>query len=474
MRSFRSCLVHRWLRAFVAREVSRTRPEKTKGIQNDPLFERFLQERYQGGKGRVPNPNPDASARRLYPDVSFSTALKSDGFQRQVEKEFEAWKGKKKDGPATRGEGTKRTTPKEEAATKREEGKPATRKPEVPPASKKKEEKEIRPNKSLSPVKNPWSSLEAQDKALTMARKGEVVSSQSLGKKTANVTSKRRLKLGDEEGDFLWKPASGEEADLRLGIEDGTYHQREATAYNVDRLFGKGTVVMPTVSTGEGSYQAWAEGAETLYEAGGSLEDIPTSALKKNKSLERLMVLDAVLGNEDRHANNIMVRWTGPKDDPNNLVFDAIDNGLILADPSDKDEADHYVVRVPWGSLATDRDSPKGQDRVHMAAQMMSEISDDLHKEMRKVKIEDFVKAITSTGLKDEKAITAAAVRLVTMQEDAFALGEVIRENHNDPRKGVAQFLYLSGSDPKKLLGYARAEHRYDDVVKSVKAALTA
>jgi hypothetical protein len=480
MRSRRTGIARLWLRGFVARELTRTGKS---GLSDDPLFEKFLEERYRGGKSRVPNPNPDASARRLYPDVSFQTAVKDDGFQRQVSKEFEAWKGKQKDGPSTKPEGTRkdapRTKPKtqpEDAATPREDGgaiKLLTRKPaEKPPTETSKKKKEPRPNKPLHVVKNPWTSFEKQDEALEIARKGKILKEEALGEKTANVTQKRRLKFGDHEGDYLWKPKEGEGDMLRLGIESGTYHEREAATYNVDRLFGKGTVVMPTITNGEGSYQAWAEGAQTLYASGTSLDSMSNAELKKNKSLERIMILDAITGNEDRHANNLMLRWTGPKDDPNNLVFDAIDNGLVLADPTDKDEPDHYAVRVPWGSLASGEDEAKSDSRVRMAAEMLSEISEDFHKDVRKVKLEDFVKAIASTGLKDERAITAAAVRLVTLQEDAFALGDLMRENSNDFRKGMSKFLFLSGKDPKKLLAYARAEDRYDDIVKSVKAAL--
>lgn len=416
--------------------VDKARPENpAKGLSEDPLFEKFLDEKYQGGAAKVPNPNPDT--REKWPEISFQTALKDDGFRRQLSMEFARWKGAQEDAPTEH-----RPRPEDDG------GRPAR------------------------PTRKSWGSGKEQEALLDVARQGKMVDDAKIARNSANVTRRRTLKLGDQEGDYIWKPAFGEEEGHRLGIEAGTYHQREAATYNIDRLLGDDVVVPPTMSTGKGSYQAWADGATTLGQGGASLAKISNEQLKRNKSFQRLALLDAVLGHEDRHGNNVMFRWTGEEGDSSGLHFDAIDNGLVLASPEGKKKPDDYIVRMPWAYLSDDPDGAIGVGRQKAVADVLSDVDPALHDQLRGIKIEDFVRAVTSTGLRDEKAIMAAAVRLATVQEDAFALGEIIRDNGGNPRKGVAAFLHLSGSDPKKLLEYARAEHKLPEIEKAVRDAL--
>src|SRR3989344_1910314 len=59
-----------------------------------PGWEEFLQEKYQGGKAKVKNQNPDT--RGSFPEVSVSTAMKDERVRQQVLKEFHQWKGSEK------------------------------------------------------------------------------------------------------------------------------------------------------------------------------------------------------------------------------------------------------------------------------------------------------------------------------------------------------------------------------------------
>jgi len=63
--------------------------------KSDPLWLQWLESQHQGGKSKVPNPNPET--RERFKEVSFSTALRDDAFKSRALKEFEAWKGKQEE-----------------------------------------------------------------------------------------------------------------------------------------------------------------------------------------------------------------------------------------------------------------------------------------------------------------------------------------------------------------------------------------
>jgi hypothetical protein len=54
----------------------------------------FLDQKYDGGKAMVRNPNPETAKR--YPEISVNTALKNESFRAHIEKEYEQWKGSQK------------------------------------------------------------------------------------------------------------------------------------------------------------------------------------------------------------------------------------------------------------------------------------------------------------------------------------------------------------------------------------------
>lgn len=65
----------------------------------------FMKAVYEGGKKKVPNPNPKTKAR--YPTVSITTALKDQGVRQRVMEEYRKWLGEK--GPETKSEGPSTT-----------------------------------------------------------------------------------------------------------------------------------------------------------------------------------------------------------------------------------------------------------------------------------------------------------------------------------------------------------------------------
>jgi hypothetical protein len=75
----------------IVKEISSGKPkepEKSESKGGDK-WEDFVKEKYEGGEKKVPNPNPDS--KETHPEVTFNTALKDEGFEHQVRKEFQEW-----------------------------------------------------------------------------------------------------------------------------------------------------------------------------------------------------------------------------------------------------------------------------------------------------------------------------------------------------------------------------------------------
>jgi hypothetical protein len=375
------------------------------GPEQNQLFENFLAERYEGGRARVPNPN--SQTRERYREVAVSTALKDPEFQRKIRVEFERWREKEDEDL---------------------------------------DEAESRPLPREAPRTPRWA--EAQEKLLGIARKGKVIAEQELGG-GVNQTSVRTLRAGDAEQRFVWKPKSGERPDARIGIEVGSYHQREAAAYGFDRLLGEGTVIPPTTSTGDGSYQAFESGAVSLldvFDPVMSVED-----LADNQDFHRINVLDLVLGNEDRHPGNIMFVKDASK--PGGHRFIAIDNGFTLADPSDKGDELTWNIKDPWTDIYNGSDRLEAQDAL---AKSTTSIDRDLHEQLQEVDHDDFVRTMVENGIKSKKAILAALVRLSAMQRDRKIVGSFTGDHHPWKFLGAQQeFQRMAAKEPKRLLDLA-------------------
>lgn len=496
----------------------------------DPLFEKFVEEKYQGGDARVPNPNP--KTKKHWPEVSFTTAMGDDGFRRQVLEEFARWKSEQDDKPSEskgrhkrleigqtvehisqlrvgdviqsdrKGAPKRRIVRLEEGAVfaqevdddgahgherrlselaiasgrhkriadpsspenkaKREEAK------KLEEAAAKKRKDEARAERAKNRGKSPaWA--KKQDALLDLIHDGSVVQEQRIGGEgNVNETYKRRMKLGDAESEFVWKPASGE-ADgdygpLRTGIERGTYHQREAACYNIDRLLGDGTVVPPTATTGEGSYQAFQRGAHTFYEIYAGAASVPhltSSELKEHPDFNRMNVLDLIVGHEDRHIGNIM--FVRDSKAPSGLRFIAIDNGLALASVDDKSDEYSYCARNPWkpifGSV-----SEAVYDSTHS-------IDPKLHEKVKGIDHVDFVESMVDSGIREESALLAALVRLSALQRNPNILGKLDEDSHSEVTESVRRFLYLAGSRPQFLLEQAGSGPSLEDLQAVVKNA---
>ena len=89
---------------LVASEPSVDEPEKsTKQQAGSPKFwDEFLAAKYEGGKKKVRNPNPDT--REKFPEVVLTTAIKDQGFRQHVMKEYADWLKKR---PNDKSEGKK-------------------------------------------------------------------------------------------------------------------------------------------------------------------------------------------------------------------------------------------------------------------------------------------------------------------------------------------------------------------------------
>lgn len=120
----------------------------------------------------------------------------------------------------------------------------------------------------------------------------------------------------DAEGNAqhgVYKPLSGETQLQRASSKAGTYHEREAAAYDLDQLLGGTTAVPPTLSrvvgSEQGTFQKFVPNGkngnppEAVLDAidAGHWDKIPPTA-------RRAFLLDVLSGNDDRHAGNIM--WT--------------------------------------------------------------------------------------------------------------------------------------------------------------------
>jgi hypothetical protein len=76
--------------------ISKMAEEKGSKKKGPPKnWKSFWREKYEGGKKRVPNPNPKTKGR--IKDVAASTALKDKKFQSYVMKEYKKWNKENKE-----------------------------------------------------------------------------------------------------------------------------------------------------------------------------------------------------------------------------------------------------------------------------------------------------------------------------------------------------------------------------------------
>lgn len=123
-----SRLGNSWLKKAEAPVEESKTPSKKKGPPAQ--WDEFMKAKYQDGKRKVPNPNPDT--RSKFPQVVVTTALKDKAFMGKIMKEYYDWVSKNKKPSAP-----KKDKPEEKAAPAKTPAKEETPKPEAP---KKEEE----------------------------------------------------------------------------------------------------------------------------------------------------------------------------------------------------------------------------------------------------------------------------------------------------------------------------------------------
>lgn len=443
---------------YLARRWLRRRIKWAKTPEEHPQWEAFLGQRfhvtvspqgtYQGGE--VQNPNPQGREKT----VTFSTAYKDPRFRQQVHDEFEAWKGRLK----------------------------------------------ARPRPQVSPEER----IKHEDDLVRLAHDGEIAAKDALGEKTINDTFSVKMKEGDLEDDFIYKPSSGAADKLfrekgvrraRVGIDHNQQHVREEAAYRTDRLFGDGGIVPPTVARAEmddetdGSYQQKVEATPLIL----GLQDLPkrvtSEQLAENPSFQRLMALDLIQGHEDRHAKNVMYYFDG-EPSAENLRFVAIDNGLSMADPADTQEPNDYYYVNPFETWfdATDyggeydaspematvagpppddewKDVPlSGQQAVE---QVLTTIPEQMHERMKQVDLGEFVKQQLDSGV-PPRAAQAAAVRLAALQADPSIFGAFLEMTDGNLKDAWKEFQQWSGHMPDQLLKTSGSKVKLEDILGHV------
>lgn len=273
---------------------------------------------------------------------------------------------------------------------------------------------------------------------------------------------------GVGEQEFVHKRARFEE-DLRATIRPGTLAQREQAAFGLDAVLGGETVVPATFFAGDpndpnykgvqleedgmdlyegfegdhrnnpqpvdfGSYQGLLSNARTLREAWSDLEDRDAfvsrnmtnpNNLFHNPSLERMFFLDVVLGNDDRHVSNVMVRDEGERSQElKDIHFSAIDNGLAL--PSATAPDDPGFVPQDTGPLR------------RLRKFMFKRPSKAIQERFKKVSLEDAARVIQKAGIRDVDAIRGALNRLAALKANPHVLKDYV-EKSGDNESGAWQ-----------------------------------
>jgi hypothetical protein len=344
------------------------------------------------------------------------------------------------------------------------------------------------------PDDSDWREKDA--KLLELAREGKKQGGdRSLGSNNANGALRRKLKAGDQEHDFVLKARKLEHPEYRVGTPE--LAPREQAAYELDALLGDGRVVPASAaldviegfSTGRkkgGALQAFVPGASDIADGGYQIADISSDDFARHPDVQRMTVLDVLMGHEDRHHGNVMFSW----DDSGNrgienLRFHAIDNGYSFAEGHEKQSKRSFDVRDPWMAAVHDLSEESIKDRWKIQKAILRHIPEKIHEQLKKVKLPDMLEKLVASGIKDESALRAAAVRLRVLQDNPEVLKSFI-DRHRDslggfmdmPRsaaqQGQMEFQYQSHKNPHQLLrDHTDLEpDAYDQIVDQVRAAL--
>jgi len=268
-----------------------------------------------------------------------------------------------------------------------------------------------------------------------------------LGGGAGDAEIRRVRDASGKERDYVFKRLENEPAVYRQGTP--VLHTREAAAYGIDRLLGDGTVVPPTASDGTGSYQQFVEADDwgMLWSPGG----IRDEDLASHPDIQRMLFFDDLIGHEDRHFRNVMYSWkdpTGPKT-ADNLQIHAIDNGFSLADFDEKRKKEQMV-------LQRDRILPF---RPKVYEDVLRKMPPELHEKFKALKVEDVLRNMVESGIKDKGALRALAVRLRSLQDNPEVLAKFIDQASPNPNRqltkhqsGRQEWHWMAGKHPEDLL----------------------
>ena len=269
-----------------------------------------------------------------------------------------------------------------------------------------------------------------------------------LGGGIGDADIRRMRDPSGKERDYVFKQKAKERGDVRIGTPTGTLHLREGAAYGIDRLLGEGTIVPPSLSDGTGSYQEVVKAKD--WQAQWSPLGVSTAKLIEHPDVQRLLFFDDLIGHEDRHYKNVMFSWKDPQGPKtaDNLQLHAIDNGFSLAGFDDKNSPQDMILQresiLPFKSTVYEK--------------VLRKMSPELHKKIKALKIEDVLRNMVETGLKDKSGLRALAVRLRSMQDNPEVLGPFITKAKASRRTRLAKhqvgrqnWHWLAGKDPEKL-----------------------
>jgi len=331
------------------------------------------------------------------------------------------------------------------------------------------------------PATSEWKAR--QKELIKIAEQGQKVGpDRELGRDTANAPVKRLMRLDGDDHPFIFKAkykepgqdgsSYGEQISNKTGVPSGEMHNREEAAYEIDRLLGEDTIVPVTRSSGEGedglgAYQAWIEGMQTAANAGHLLDRISNEDLLRHQDVGRIMVLDVLLGHQDRHPGNLGFSWVDPykPHTAENLRLHAIDNGYALATTEPWQEDYSWDIREPWPAT--------GDRRNDLVENYFKAVPDEMRQRLQNLSTKDVAKALIKSGLKDKELIMAAAVRLALLKHNPEALAKMISDSGGDSYMGQRQFQYQSHHKPEELLAEMDLPaSTYANIQRDVRAAL--
>lgn len=279
----------------------------------------------------------------------------------------------------------------------------------------------------VPPIPKP--KLKPEDVILRNLLTGKMTEYHNIGK-GVNGAKMATLETPDKKVvKAIWKPKSSEMSNLRPNIKAGTYHNREAAMYQLDKELGGANVVPPTVSRNPGvkevgSLQHYVEGAK-------GMDDLHYSAMTRqvreamidDERMRKLFLLDIIGANDDRHMGNVMFKVI-EKAGKTQYQAIAIDNGLTF--PSGKPSRWIY---------AFDRDT-----KAHEAWAMLDKKSVTM---VKRIKMDRLATICVENEIPEDAAVQAM-VRTRALQLDP----DIIKKQSKYSSSAAHDFLINSAGDP--------------------------